>query len=122
MIVVGSTGGLGGMVVRPLRRGDPVLEARSLGTVYTHVAVHPDVTRQRLAVPLRHEPGDLVAVAEDAGAAYVEFVGCVAVGARLGRDPVWQHAGKEEVAGHHDAPGPEPAAAIQTLRNTRPGQ
>ena len=87
MIPGGPRRRLSGMVVRPLRDPDPVLEAGQRGTVHAHVAVHPDVAGQRLAVALRDEFGDLVAVAEHVAAAHVQFVLRRAVSGCLGGRP-----------------------------------
>jgi hypothetical protein len=66
-----------GVVVRVLGLADAVLEPGHRDPVHAHVAVHPDVPGQRLAVPLPDQRGDLVTVAEYVGARYVEL-GCAA--------------------------------------------
>src|SRR5579875_3947182 len=88
------------VVVRVLRRADAVLEAGHGPKVHAGVAVHPDVAGERLAVPLGHQPGDLVAVAEHAGAADVQAGMAGRVPGRLLGDPVREDPGEQEVAGH----------------------
>src|SRR5271166_704618 len=74
----GSRSSMGvGVVVRVVMRmlglADAALEARHRDPVHAHIAVHPDVSGQRLAVPLVHQGGDLVAVTEYVGAPDVQF-------------------------------------------------
>ena len=56
--------GVVGVVVRALRPADLVGEARQGDPVGAGVAVHPDVAAQRLVVPLQHQVGEFVAVAD----------------------------------------------------------
>src|SRR6201985_2274718 len=62
-----------GVVVGMLGLADTVLEPGHRDPVHAHVAVHPDVPGQRLAVPLPDQRGDLVAVAQYVGARDIEL-------------------------------------------------
>jgi hypothetical protein len=99
-----------GVVVWSRGRADAMLEARHRDPVHAHVAVHPDVSGQRLVIPLVDQRGDLVAVAEHVGAPDVEVGVRGGVAGGLLRHPVRQHAGEQEVPGHHDLPGPGQAS------------
>src|SRR6204780_2106041 len=59
-----SVGMIVRVVVRVLGLADVMLEARHRDPVHAHIAVHPDVSGQRLVVALVDQGGDLVAVAE----------------------------------------------------------
>ena len=101
------------VVVRMLGLADAALEAGHRDPVHAHIAVHPDVSGQRLVVPLVHQGGNLVAVTEYIGAPDVQFG---VRGGELGGlvcHPVGQHAGEQEVPGHHDLPCAEQAAPLQ---------
>src|SRR6201987_270809 len=121
-----------GVVMGKLRRPDAVLEPGHRDPVHAHVAVHPDVPGQRLVVPLVDQRGDLVAVAEHVGDRDVELRMRGGVGGGLFGHPVRQHAGEQEVPGHHDPlcagqAGPrqastEQAAPLQALGHVGPGQ
>src|SRR5690349_12720667 len=62
-----------GVVMRALGQADAVLEAGQRDPVDAGVAVHPDVTGQCLLVPLDHQLGQPVAVADHLAASDVEL-------------------------------------------------
>jgi hypothetical protein len=99
-----------------------VLEPGHRDPVHAHVAVHPDIPGQRLAVPLPDQRGDLVAVAQYVGARDIELRVRGGIGGGLFGHPVRQHAREQEVPGHHDPPGAQQAAPLQALGHVRPGQ
>ena len=55
------------VMVRGLRLADLVGEAGERDTVRARVAVHPDVAVAGLGVALQNQPGQFVAVADQAG-------------------------------------------------------
>ena len=114
-------GGLGRVVVRPLRRPDPVLVPGQRHPVEAGVAVRPRPARQRLGVALQHHVGQSVAVADHLGGVHPQSGGGRPPGRLLG-DPPRQHAGEQEVRQHRHPPRAQCPTAVQPGRHAGRGE